>query len=139
MTVDVNTQPDKSIGTLVRNLTQDISTLFRSEIALAKLEIRQAVTGLGGVGALFAVALFCALFGAVFLLVTTVLALALVMPAWAASLLLAVVLLLVAAVIAMVGMKKMKKLKLVPTGAIEHVKQDIDTIKSELSKSRGRT
>ena len=137
MTADVNSRPDRSIGSLVKDLTQDFSTLFRSEIALAKLEIRQAVAGLGGVGALFAVALFCALFGAVFLLVTTVLALALVMPAWAASLILAVLLLLIAAVIAMAAWKKVRKLKLVPTGAIEHMKQDIDAIKSELSKSRG--
>lgn len=138
MTVEVNHASGKSLGTVVKELTSDLSTLFRSEIALAKLEIRQSVAGLGGVGAMFAIALFFALSAMVFLLVTAVLALALIMPAWAASLLLAVILLIVAGIVGFLGMKKMKTIKFAPMGAIENMKQDIDTIKTELSKSRGR-
>lgn len=126
----------RSLGTIVRELTQDLSTLFRSEVALAKLEFRQAVAALGGVGALFAGSLFCALFGAALLLVTAILALALLMPAWAATLMVAVALLALAGGLAMAGRKKMARLDFKPSATVESIKADISTIRSEIRRSR---
>lgn len=127
---------DRSLGTIVRELTQDLSTLFRSEVALAKLELKQAVAALGGVGALFAAALFCALFGAALLLVTAILALALVMPAWLATLIVAVLLLALAGALSMAGRKKMARVDFKPSATVESIKTDISTIKSEIRRSR---
>lgn len=124
----------KSLGAVIKGLTEDLSTLFRSEIALAKLEIRESVSGLGGIGALLAVALFFALFGLAFLLVTAILALALVIPAWLATLIVAVILLTLAAILAVTAKNKISKIKLVPSGAIGNIKQDIQSIKADLSR-----
>src|SRR5687767_15996390 len=127
---------DRSLGAIVRELTQDLSTLFRSEVALAKLEMKQAVAALGGVGALFAAALFCALMGAALLFVTGILALALIMPAWAATLSIAVALLLIAFGLVLAGKKKMSTVEFKPTATVESIKTDISTIKSEIRRAR---
>jgi putative superfamily III holin-X len=127
---------DRSLGTIVRELTQDLSTLFRSEIALAKLEIKQAIAAIGGVGALFAAALFCALLGAALLFVTGILALALVMPAWLATLIVAIIALALAAGLAVAGRKKMATVDFKPSAAVESIKTDIREIKYEIKRAR---
>lgn len=131
-----NTGDERSLGGLFRGLTEDLSTLVRSEIALAKLELKQAVTKLGGAGAMFAAALFFALCALAFLFVTLILVLALFMPAWVATLIVAVVLLISAVVLVLQGKKKLKGLSFVPATAIASVKTDIQTIKQEMSRSR---
>lgn len=123
---------------LVRGLLEDISTLFRSEIALAKIEIRQAIAGVGGVAALFALALVFALIGVAFIMVTIVLVLALFMPAWAASLIVAVVLFGLAALAGWAGKKRLEATEFAPMGAIRGMKEDVDLIRSELQRTRGR-
>jgi uncharacterized membrane protein len=124
----------RSLGALIKQLTEDISTLVRSEIALAKLEVKQAAAGIGGAAAMFATALFCGLFALAFLLVTGILALALIMPAWLATLLVAVVLLIVAGVLAMIGVKKIKTVKFVPANTIHNVSTDLRTVRMDVAK-----
>ncbi len=126
----------RSLGAVIKGLTEDLSTLFRSEIALAKLEIRESLAGLGGIGALLATALFFALFGLAFLLVTAILALALVIPAWAATLIVGVILLALATILALMAKRRIGQVKLVPSGAIGNMKQDIQLIKADLSRMK---
>ena len=40
------TEPGRSLGTIIKELTADFSTLFRSEVALLKLEVRDTVAKL---------------------------------------------------------------------------------------------
>jgi uncharacterized membrane protein YqjE len=127
---------ERTLGEIVRGLTEDISVLVRSEIAMAKLELKQAVGKLSGGLAMFGVALFCALFGLAFLLVTGILALALIMPAWLAALLVAVMLFVAAGVLAVLGKKKFSSLNFVPSETISQVRQDIDTIKADIARAR---
>lgn len=127
---------NESIGRLIKGLLEDISTLFRSEIALAKIEIRQSVAGFGGAGAMFAAAIFFSLVGGAFVFVTLVLLLALVMPAWLASLLVALLLFAMAGLVGWLGYRKLKNTDFAPTGAIQGMKDDVEMIRSELQKVR---
>lgn len=129
-----SSSPD-SIGGLIRGLLEDVSTLFRSEIALAKMEIRQTVTSLGVTGALAAGAVLFVLLGVVFLFVTLVLLLALFMPAWGASLTVAVVLFLLAALFAVLAKKKAKATR-PPTTAIRNLREDVELIRAELQRPK---
>lgn len=125
---------EKSLGTLIKELTEEVSMLVRSEIALAKLELKQTASGMGVAAALLTAALFCLLFALAFLLVTGVLALALVMPAWLASLIGAVILLGATGILAFAGKKKMASVELVPKGTIENVRTDLESIKGEIAR-----
>lgn len=125
----MNESGERSIGTLFKELTHDLSTLVRSEIALAKLEIKQSVVRLGIGGVFFAMAALAVLGAGVLMVVVAILVLALWLPAWAATLIIAVLMLLIAALFVVVGRKKMHNLDFKPEATIQNVKTDLQTLK----------
>ncbi len=132
-------ETDRTLGTIVKDLTENITRLFRSEVALLKFEIRDMVGKLGGGIALFAAAVFLALVGLAFVFVTIVLGLvALGVPAWLSSLIVTIVLFAAAAVLALLGRKKFAAVEFVPTRSVEQIKTDIETIKSDIARVRSR-
>jgi uncharacterized membrane protein YqjE len=131
------TDTDRSIGTIVKELMENISTLFRSEIALLKWELKDTAAKLGGGAALFAGALFVALFGLGFLFVTIVLGLvALGVAAWLSALIVTVVLFVTAGVLALLGKKKFAAAQFVPKESMERIKSDIETLKHDIASVR---
>lgn len=115
---------------LVNDLSEQVSRLVRDELRLARLELakkgKRAGFGAGMVGA----AGMLAFFGGAVLVTAVVLLLALVMPAWAAAAIVAVVLFAVAAVLGLIGKKKVQEAgPPVPEQAIASVKADIDAVK----------
>lgn len=121
---------EPTLGALVHDLSQQTSALVRSEVELAKAEL--AVKGkAAGLGAgLFGAAGVLALYGGGALVATAILALALLLPAWAAALIVAALLLIVAGVLALVGKKKVKQATPAsPERAVSGVKQDVQTLK----------
>lgn len=133
------TESARSLGTIIKDLTADLSNLFRSEIALLKLELKESATKMGSGAALMAAALFLGLFGLAFLFVTITLGLvALGVPAWLSSLIVTVVLLAAAGILVMMGKKKLQGVSIVPTESIDHIKGDIDTLKADVARVRSR-
>jgi hypothetical protein len=134
------TESDRSLGQIFKELTADLSTLFRSEIALLKLEVKDTVAKLGGGTALFAAAAFLAIFGLGFLFVTIVLGLVrLGVPAWLSTLIVTIVLFAAAAVLAMMGKKKFAQVNFVPEESVQQIKTDIESIKSDIARVRSRS
>lgn len=139
MTNFAQSHSDRSLGTIIKDLTADFSTLFRSEIALVKLEIRESIAKLGGGAALLAGAVALALVGSAFLFVTITLALvALGVPPWASSLIVTVVLFAGATLLGLLGRKKLQAVKFVPNESIEHIRTDFDTLKRDVERVRSR-
>ena len=133
------TESERSLGTIIKELTADLSMLFRSEIALLKLEIKHTVTNLGGGIGMFAAAIFLALFGLAFLFVTIVLGLvALGVPAWLSTLIVTLVLFAAAVTLALMGKKKFAAVEFMPLASIENIKSDIEAIKDDIARARSR-
>ena len=133
------TDADRSIGTIIKDLTADISMLIRSEIALLKLELKDAAAKLGGGAGMLAAALFLGLIGMAFLFVTITLGMvALGLPPWLSSLIVTVVLFLAAGILVVLGKKKLAGVNFVPSESIEHIKTDIDTLKADVARARSR-
>ena len=130
---------ERSLGTIIKDLTADLSNLFRSEIALLKLEVKESVAKLGTGGAMMGAALFLGLFGLAFLFVTITLGLvALGVPAWLSSLIVTLVLFTTAGVLIFMGKKKLQGVNFVPTESIDQIKGDIDTLKADVARVRSR-
>ncbi|MGY1624086.1 phage holin family protein [Geodermatophilus sp. SYSU D00965] len=124
------TPEDASTGQLIGQLTEQISRLVRDEARLAQAEVTQKAKRLGVGAGLFGGAGLFAFLGAAALVATAILLLDLVLPAWAAALIVTVVLFLVAGVLALVGKKDVQKAAPpVPTQAIASTKADIATVK----------
>ena len=132
MTYDRPTLPPQQASTpeLVSQLSQEVSRLVRDELQLAKLEVSGKAKKAGlGVG-MFGAAGVIALFGLGTLIATAVLALALVVDAWLAALIVAVVLLVVAGIAAMVGRGEVRQAAPpVPEEAIASTRRDVETAK----------
>ncbi|HET6394719.1 MAG TPA: phage holin family protein [Blastococcus sp.] len=119
-----------STGQLISQLTEQISRLVRDEARLAQAEVTQKAKKLGVGAGLFGGAGLVAFFGLAALITAAILALALVLPAWLAALIVAVVLFAIAGVLALVGKKDVQKgSPPVPSEAIASVKTDIATVK----------
>ncbi len=133
------TERERSLGTIIKELTAEFSNLFRNEIALLKLELKESAAKLSGGAALMSAALFLALIGIAFLFVTITLGLvALGVPAWLSALIVTVVLFAVAGVLALMGKKKLESVNFVPSDSIEHIRDDLDALKADVARVRSR-
>jgi hypothetical protein len=131
------TESERSLGTIVKELMENISALFRSEIALLKWELKDTAAKLGGGAAFVAGALFVSLCGVAFLFVTIVLVLVrLGVPAWLSALIVTVVLFAVAGVLALLGKKKFAAAEFVPKQSVEQIKIDIEAIRADIARVR---
>ena len=109
-----------------------IPELIRSEMRLAQAEVAEKGKRAGvGIG-MFSVAGLLGFFGLGVLITTFVLLLDLVLPAWAAALIVAVVLFAVAGIAALVGKNKVAEVgSPTPERAMSGIKQDVATVKGE--------
>ncbi len=138
MRADAPREADRPIGELLRDLGNELSTLVRQELALAKAEILEksrpavASAGMFGGGALFGLGAFGAL--TAFLIA----AIALAVPLWAAALIVTVVYGVIAGVLVMTGTKKLHDAApLIPEQTAATVKEDIEWVKTR-AKSGAR-
>ena len=130
MTGDRGDTSRRSLFTLIGSIPTLLVDLVRGEIESLKDEIAGKLKNAGiGIG-LLAGAVFFALFAVMVLIATAILGLATVVPAWLAALIVGVVILLVAAILAIVGIRSLKKgVPPAPTHTIESIKKDVRTIK----------
>jgi len=122
--------PRRSLFKLIADLPTLLVDLVRGELESLKQEILAKLKHAGiGVGLLLGAALF-AFFAVLVLLAAAVLGLATVLPAWAAALIIGGAILLIAVILALVGVSSLKKgVPPAPTETIESIKKDVRTIK----------
>jgi O-antigen ligase len=119
---------DRSLFTLVGELPDRVSTLVRAEIDQIKAEIGYKVKHFGIGAGLVAAAAFVGIFLLGTLIATGILALALVMPAWAAALVVSGVLLLIIAILVGIAFLNFKRGS-EPLETIENLRKDLDVVK----------
>lgn len=101
----------QSIGALVRDATTHLSTLIRAEVELARSEITSEVKqGLRG-SLFFLIALTMAVLLTPFLLTTIALVIAIWLPMWAGFGIVTGLMVLVAAVAALLGWRRVRRLR----------------------------
>lgn len=137
MSTTGNHPPERSIGQIVSDATADVSTIVRSEIELAKLEIKNDVTHVGkGIG-MFAAAGVLALFAFGILLLGAAWGLeaGTALPLWASLLIVAGVLFLITAILALVGKSALGKVKGKPEKTIHHGQKTVESVKESATSS----
>jgi predicted lipid-binding transport protein (Tim44 family) len=124
---------DRPIGDLLRELSQETTTLVKQELELAKAEMTQkgkdAGVGAGfiGGGALFGLGMFGALTAALIALLATA-----VDHVWLAALIVAVVYGAIAGVLALRGKDKIQEAAPVaPEQTVETVKEDVEWARTQ--------
>jgi CHASE3 domain sensor protein len=102
----------QSLGTMVKGLTEDLSTLVRGEIELVKTELRDSAKTAASGGGMLAAAGVTAFLGVVFLLLTLAWVLVqLGLPIWAGFGIVTLLLIIVAAILFVLGRKQLEAVK----------------------------
>lgn len=130
---------DNRIGALVAQLSSDLSRLVRDELQLAKAELkgkgREAGIGIG----LFGGAGTIAVYGVGALVAAAILGLAQAVPAWLSALLIALVLFAIAAVVALLGKRRVAgATPPMPERAVEGVQEDLEALKGRQPEGKAR-
>lgn len=121
--------PKRSLFGLIGDLPHLLVDQVRNEIELLKKEITEKIKHAGiGIGLLVAAGTFAFFFAGV-LTAAGILGLATVLPAWAAALIVAGILLLITAVLALVGVAQLRSsTPPTPEKTITSIKKDVQII-----------
>ena len=121
-------QPEKrGLLRLLADVPGLIIQLFRDELESFKAELTRKATGMAVGAGILAGAAAVAFLALVVLVLAAVFALDLVMDSWAAALIVALVLIVIAGILVFVGLQQLKKGDLNKT--VKSVQQDVYTIK----------
>lgn len=119
---------DRSLGDILGEVTKDLSTLMRQEVALAKAEATESAKNAGKGAGMFAGAAVGGHFLLLFLSLAAMWGLGELMALGWAALIVAAVWAIIAAILALTGKKEMKKVKGLPQTA-ETIKEIPPTLK----------
>ncbi|NLG23481.1 MAG: phage holin family protein [Actinomycetales bacterium] len=132
-----NQIPERTIGQLVSDATNDLSTLVRGEIELAKSEVTESVNRAGKGGVAMAIAGVLALYALGLLFFAAAWGIeAAGLPLWAGLLIVAGVILLVVGGLVFFGLKEFKKVKPTPEKAITNAQQTVNTLKASIKPTK---
>ncbi len=125
---------EPAIGNLLRQLSDDATTLIRQEMLLAKVEIRQSVSQVGKGAARVGIAAALALLGGMAAVAFLIIGLgALIDNYWLSALIVSAVLLGVAAVLGKGAMNHLDGDSLKPSETIDTLRDDAEWAKREIS------
>jgi uncharacterized membrane protein YqjE len=128
---------DRPIGELLKQLSQETTTLVRQELDLAKAEMAQKGKQAGVGAGMFGGAGAAALLGLGALTATAIAALDSAMPLWLAALIVAVIWLALAGVLALTGKTKLQQATpTVPEQTQQSVKEDVEWAKTHARSAR---
>jgi hypothetical protein len=127
-----------SIGDLIRGILNDMRTLVREEIALARIEVKDQVGRVRSAAVAFGIAAGALLFGGTFLLIAVAIGIAdlLNWPVWAGFLIVAVLLSALGAVMLMSGKRQLQQVHAVPPETVSTLKENSEWIAKRLSSVR---
>jgi hypothetical protein len=130
--IEPRAKADRSIATLLSDLASETMLLLRQELALLKAELHEKFSRVGkGATALGAGAVI-AFSGWLFLLLAAVYALAEVVPAWAAALIVAVVVLAIGGALLWFGKNRFDAQALTPHRTLQSLREDEAWLKERL-------
>ena len=111
------TSGDRPISAVLQDIVGNVQDIIRAEVRLAKTELGEEFAKVRSAGVLLAVGALMAITSVLFLLLAVVYALSLVMPPWAAALIVAAGVGIVAGVTLLVGIRRFKTIHATPQTA----------------------
>ncbi len=123
----------RGLAELVKEMTSELSELFRKEIELAKVETKEEVAKVAKTGGLFAGMGLAAWLAVIFLSFALAWALDASLPRWLAFLLVGLVYAAAAGALFLQGRKTAKTINPVPEQTVETLKEDVQWAKAQKS------
>ena len=124
----------RPLGTVVASAVNGLRTLAREHVELAKIEVSEAASVRGRGAGMFAAAGVVGMYAIGFAAATAAAGLAVVLPVWAAILLVTVLLLIVAGVLALVGRRTLRTAPQPGERIRETMKEDARWAQQQISR-----
>jgi VIT1/CCC1 family predicted Fe2+/Mn2+ transporter len=126
-------EQDRPAGEIVRDIIHDVETLIRTEVKLAKTELRETIRAANRAAPWFVAAAGAALFAGACFVVTLIAALMYVVPLWLAALFLSIMLAAAAAALFLVGRERIKRVQPLLPQTTETVRENTEWLKRRAS------
>jgi uncharacterized membrane protein YqjE len=126
----MNWQNDRTMPEIVQNIVGNVQEIIRSEVRLAKTEIKEEGLKAGKAATFLIIGGVLSLYAVGFILLTLVYALASVVAAWTAALIVAVGVAVVAGIFLSTGTKRLSHVNPKPQKAIESMKENVQWAKN---------
>jgi len=120
---------ERPMTEIFRDIVGNVQEMVRSEVRLARVELREEASKTAKAGAMLAAGAVLAMVAAVFLLVCIAQLLDMVMPDWAAALIMALALGIPAAIMVSKGRQRLHVP--MPEKTIENVKENVEWMKNQ--------
>ena len=124
---------ERSLGELFSELASETSTLVRQEVALAQSELTQKAASVGKNGGYLVVGGAVAYAAVLAVIAAVIIGLAYVIPAWAAALIVGVVVGIAAYLMISSALAALKRTDLAPRQTVETIKEDAKWLKDQVS------
>jgi predicted phage tail protein len=129
MSLEANPKSDAPIGELLTQLSSQVSRLVRDEMRLAQKEFQQSAKHAGMGAGLLSAAGLLAFFGVASLIAAAIAAVALVLPVWAAALIVGGAVLSLSGITALVSKKQADEVTPAAPRTVANVKKDVQEVK----------
>lgn len=124
---------ERSLGQLLTDITNDLSTLLRKEIQLARVETMEKASQATQSIVLMVAGGLVAYTGVIALVIGIIVALANWMPLWVSALIVGVLLAIVGFVLIQSGRNSLKQMSVMPEKTIESIKEDAEMVKEKVA------
>ena len=125
-------EKDRSVSELMQDIVTNVQQIIRSEVLLAKTEAKEEGLRAAKAARLLGGGAAVAFYALGFLLLFCVYALATAIAAWAAALIVALGLGIIAAVLLRIGIKRIREVSPAPQKTIETVKENVRWAKNQV-------
>lgn len=126
-------QDNRSLGELFSDLTQQMTTLVRQEVALAKTELSDKVAKARRDVIMIAAGALVAYAGFLALIALAIIAIAYALPLWLSALIVTVIVLGLGAAFVLYGVENLQHMNMVPKQTVETLKEDAQWVKDQAS------
>jgi len=121
----------RSLSEILQDTIRNIQQIVRSEVHLAKSEVREEFAKAKASALLFAIGTLTASFAVLMLLFAAVYALALFIPVWTAAVIMGCLLAVVAALMVSAGRSRFKQIRPTPKRTLETIKENVEWAKQQ--------
>jgi len=128
--VSVNDEP--TLGDLFSSLTEDLSTLIRKEVDLARTETTEKVTRATRSVVSMVAGGMIAYAGLIALIIAVIVGLSRFMPLWLSALIVGIVVIVIGAIMISSGRSSLAKMSVVPEKTVESMKENTEWAKEQV-------
>jgi uncharacterized membrane protein YqjE len=121
----------RAISRILHEIVNHVTEIIRSEVQLARTEVRQDVTQVANASAFLGIGAAFGLFALGFILLGAVYALGSIMPPWLSAVVVGAGTGIVAAIFLLAGRSKMRRASLKPDETIQSLQENVTWIKQQ--------